>query len=218
MVKIFEKAGISYGILGNEETCTGDSARRLGNEYLYMMLAQQNIETFNNYKVKKIVTICPHCYQTIKNEYPELGGNYEVYHHTEIIDKLLHEGKIPLKKPIDKKFLYHDSCYLGRYNGIYDQPRDIIKSIDGTTLVEAENNRESAICCGAGGGYMWMEENKGERMNIMRTKEIVKESPDIIATACPFCKVMLKDGVADQNLEDDIKVLDISEIVANAME
>ena len=217
MVKILNAAGVSYGILGTEETCTGDSARRLGNEFLYQMLAMQNIETFNGYNIKKIITICPHCLQTIGNEYPDMGGNYEVLHHAQLLDTLLKEGKIKLTKPMDKKMMYHDSCYLGRYNDIYKQPRDILKSVPGATLVEADRSHEDGFCCGAGGGFMWLEEDKGERMNIMRTDQLLEKKPDIIASACPFCKVMIKDGVAHREQDDNVKVKDIAEIVADLM-
>ncbi|MBN1945713.1 MAG: (Fe-S)-binding protein [Bradymonadales bacterium] len=218
MVKILNKAGVSYAILGNEETCTGDTARRIGNEYLFQILAEQNIETFKAYHVKKIITICPHCYQTLANEYPAMGGKFQVVHHAQIIDSLIKQGKIRLTQPTDRKLMYHDSCYLGRYNDIYDEPRNILAAIPGSTLVEAERSYENGFCCGAGGGFMWREENVGERMNRLRTDQLVEKNPDVIATACPFCKVMIKDGVADRNLDESIAVKDISEIVVEHME
>ena len=218
MVKILNAAGVNYAMLGNEEGCCGDSARRLGNEYLYQMLAQTNVETFNNYKVKKIITTCPHGYNTIKNEYPQFGGNYEVYHHTEFILKLINEGKLKLKNPINQTFTYHDSCYLGRINGIYEEPRNILKGINGVRYKEMPRHHYKSFCCGAGGGRMWLEEHIGTRINANRTEEALSLNPDAIAVACPFCLIMLDDGVKDKGAEDRVKVLDIAEIVAKAIE
>jgi len=218
MVKILNAAGVNFAMLGNEEGCCGDSSRRLGNEYLYQTLAQTNIEVFNNYKVKKIITTCPHGYNTIKNEYPQFGGNYEVYHHTEFILKLINEGKLKLKNPINQTCTYHDSCYLGRINNIYEEPREIIKSISGITLKEMPRNHNQSFCCGAGGGRMWLEEHIGTRINANRTEEALKLNPDTIAVGCPFCLIMLDDGVKDKGAEEKVKVLDISEMVVKAIE
>ncbi len=218
LAKILNKAGIDYAILGPEEMCCGDSARRLGNEYLYQMLAMQNIETFNNYGVKKIITICPHGYNTIKNEYPDFGGNYEVYHYTEIIEKLLKEGKIKLKKEHRGKITFHDPCYLGRHNGVYDAPRDVLTSIKGVQLVEMEKNRENSFCCGAGGGSMWFEVNIGQRLNVMRMEQAMETGAREVAVACPFCYAMFDDAAKVKGVEEEVKVRDIAQLVAEAME
>ncbi len=216
--KILKAAGISFGILAENEKCCGDSARRIGNEYLFQMLAMENIETMNSAGVKKIITTCPHCYNILKKEYPAFGGNYEVYHHTEIISKLIGDGKIKVKKGLDATATYHDSCYLGRYNEIYDQPRDILNSIPNLRFAEMERRRERGFCCGAGGGRMWMEETIGKRINEERTDQALKLNPDLIATACPFCLTMFEDGLKARDKEEEIRVRDIAEIVAEAIE
>ena len=219
-VKILQKANISFGILGEEETCCGDSARRIGSEYLYQILAQQNIETLNNYKVKKIITTCPHDYNIIKNEYPQFGGNFEVYHHTEFIEKLLKERKIQISNTRSQisnlKYTYHDSCYIGRYNDIYNEPRNILKSV-GLRTVEMEKNRDRSFCCGAGGGRMWMEEHLGKRINFERCEQALKVDPDVIALACPFCITMFDEGIKHKNMEEKVKLLDIAEIVESVI-
>ena len=217
IVKILNAAGVEFAILGKEEGCTGDVARRLGNEYLYQMQAQGNIELFKAYGVQKIIVMCPHCLQTIGNEYPDLGGNYEVIHHADFLKGLLDEGRVTLDKPLDKKVVYHDSCYLGRYNDIYDSPRDVVDAIPGTTMVEADRSREGGMCCGAGGGWFWMEEDPANRMNALRTEQLVEPGPDIMATACPFCKVMVRDGVAGKDLDETIAVRDIAEMIADSL-
>ena len=217
MVKLLNHAGVSYAILGNEEGCTGDSALRLGNEYLFQMLAQMNIETFENYKVKKILTTCPHCYQTIKNEYPQLGGNYEVIHHTELIADLIRQGKLKPQNSLDQKVTFHDSCYLGRYNDIYNPPREVLKSIPGVQLTEMARSRQNGFCCGGGGGRAWMEEKIGTRINHMRVDHIKEVDPGLVAAACPFCLMMIRDGLADKDLDEKIKLLDVAEIVANSL-
>ncbi len=215
--KILQAAGVSFGILGTEESCCGDSAMRGGNEYLYQTLAQANIETMNGYNVKKIIATCPHGYNILKKEYRSFGGNYEVYHHTEIIADLIAKGKISLKKPVDKLFTYHDSCFLGRYNGIYDQPRNILNAVPGLKLAEMERNREKSFCCGAGGARMWMEEDIGDRINNMRTDQAIATGATGVALACPFCLTMLSDGIKDRKKDEQMEALDVAEIVWEAM-
>lgn len=220
-VQIMQKANVNFGILGTEENCTGDSARRGGNEYLYQTLAQTNIETLNRYGVKKIVTACPHCYNTLKNEYPQLGGNYEVQHHSDFIDDLVRDGKIEMdpaqvEKMSDRRAAYHDSCYLGRYNEIFEEPRDLVRAAVGKDIAEPSDHHRTSLCCGAGGAQMWMEEHY-ERVNIKRTEQLLDTGADTIAVACPFCNVMITDGVKAKGLTDDVKVLDVAEIVAATM-
>ena len=211
---LMQKAGINFRILGNEEKCNGDVARRLGNEYLAQMMMQENIETLNKYGVKKIVTACPHCFNFMGKEYKQFGGNYELIHHTDMINDLIKSGKIKLKESAEKnKITYHDSCYLGRYNGIYDAPRDILKNIENVEIVEMERSRDKGFCCGAGGGRMFMEEVQGERININRTQEAVGTDAGEIASACPFCMTMLTDGVKALEKTEEVQVKDIAEIV-----
>jgi len=217
IVKILKTAGIEFKILGNEEKCNGDAARRLGNEYLAQMLMKENIQTLEKYGVKKILTACPHCYHSLKNEYPQFGGNYEVIHHTELIELLVKEGKITLKESEKKSLTYHDSCYLGRYNEIYDSPRTTLKSINGIELKEMNRSRDKGFCCGAGGGRMFLEEKEGKRINIERTEEALSLNVDTIATACPFCMTMLTDGVKSKDVIDKVQVKDIAEIVADSI-
>jgi Fe-S oxidoreductase len=217
LVKILQKAGISFAILGVEEKCTGDFARRVGNEMLFQMTAQENIETLNNYKVKKIITACPHCLNTLKHEYPQMGGNYEVIHHTEFIDQLVKTGKITLKKSLEGSLTYHDPCYLGRYNSIYDQPRSIFKSISKDGFKELDRHGRESFCCGAGGGRMWMEETIGKRIYLERAEEIVGKQVANVAVACPFCLTMLEDGMKELEKEEEIKTLDVCELVAKNM-
>jgi len=217
LAKIFNAAGLDYAILGTEEGCCGDSAKKIGNEYLFQMLAMTNIETFNGYKVKKIITLCPHGYNTLKYDYPELGGNYEVYHYTEILSDLLKDGKISLTAPIEGlgTIAYHDSCYLGRYNQIYDQPRSVLRAIGGE-ITEMPNHHEKSFCCGAGGGRMWMEETLGSRINQQRTQEAVNANIKTVCTACPFCYTMLTDGVKELGKVEEMQVFDIAQLVAKA--
>lgn len=211
---LMQKAGVNFRILGTEEKCNGDTARRLGNEYLAQMLMQENVETLNNYGVKKIVTGCPHCYNSLKNEYPQFGGKFEVQHHTEMIEELVNSGRIELKdEEIKSKVTFHDSCYLGRYNNIYDSPRSPLKKIKGLELVEMERNRDKGFCCGAGGGRMFMEETEGQRINENRTEEALKTNADTIASACPFCMTMMTDGVKSFAKQEEVEVQDIAEIV-----
>jgi len=212
--ELMQKADVSFRILGTEEKCNGDTARRLGNEYLAQMMMQENVETLNNYGVKKIVTGCPHCYNSLKNEYPQFGGNFEVMHHSEMIDDLVSSGKIELKnEEVKSKVTFHDSCYLGRYNNIYDSPRNSLSKINGLNLVEMERNKDNGFCCGAGGGRMFMEETEGQRINENRTEEALKTNADTIASACPFCMTMMTDGVKSFDKQEEVEVKDIAEIV-----
>jgi heterodisulfide reductase subunit D len=217
---ILDKTGMSWAILGKEEMCTGDPARRAGNEFLFQMMAYNNIHMLNNYGIKKIVTTCPHCFNTLKNEYPELGGNYEVIHHTTLLQDLINDGKIKLTDAASfkgKKITYHDSCYLGRANNIYEAPRKVLEALD-AELVEMKRCRTNGLCCGAGGAQMFKEEEKGiSRVNQERTKEALALQPDIIAAACPFCNTMMSDGVKENEKEGSVQVLDIAEIVASAL-
>ena len=217
LVKILQKANISFAILGVEEKCTGDLARRSGNEMIYQMMAQENIETLNNYKVKKIIAACPHCLNTLKNEYPQMGGNYEVIHHTQFIDELIKSGKITLNKSFQGSLTYHDPCYLGRYNSVYDQPRSILKSISTDGFKELDRHGQESFCCGAGGGRMWMEETIGKRINVERSEEIVGRQVDTVAVACPFCMTMIEDGMKELDKDEEIKTQDIAELVADNM-
>ena len=214
---ILDKAGIKYAILGKEEMCTGDPARRAGNEFMFQMMAYQNIQVLNNYSVKKIVTACPHCFNILKNEYPELGGNYEVVHHTVFLQQLIDEGKIKLKDGgafKGRHITYHDSWYLGRANNIYEAPRKILEALD-AELVEMKRCRSKGLCCGAGGAQMFKEEEKGTtRINFERSEEAIATGADIIAAACPFCNTMMTDGVKNKEKEEDVKVMDVAELIA----
>lgn len=211
---LMQKAGVDFRILGSEEKCNGDTARRLGNEYLAQMMMMENVETLNNYGVKKIVTACPHCYHSLKNEYKQFGGNFEVKHHTELISELLNEGKITLREStIAQRVTYHDSCYLGRYNDLYNQPREALKTISSMDLVEMKRNKSRGYCCGAGGGRMFLEDEEGGRINEERTREALETNASTIAAACPFCMTMLTDGVKHYEKEDNVLVKDIAEIV-----
>lgn len=216
--KILKAAGVSFGILGTEEGCCGDSAMRCGNEYLYQTLVQTNIEVMKGYNVKKIIATCPHGYNALKKDYPHFDGNFEVYHHTEIIADLIAKGKVNLKKPVEGLFTYHDSCFLGRYNEIYDQPRQILKAVPGMKIAEMERNLGRSFCCGAGGARMWMEEDLGKRINGMRTDQVIAAGADGVAVACPFCLTMLTDGIKDKQKEESMAALDIAEIVWKSMD
>lgn len=218
LAKILKTAKIDFGILGKEEKCCGDSARRIGNEYLFQEMVTSNIDSFKEHGVKKIITLCPHGYNTFKNEYPQFeGGKFEVYHYTEILEKLIKEGKIKLTKPLNKSIVYHDSCYLGRINKIFEPPRNIIKSIPGSKLIEMDRKLEKSFCCGAGGGRMWMEEEAEHRVNQHRVKQAIEKKPDIIGAVCPFCITMFQDGLKELNNESII-VKDISELVLESIE
>jgi Fe-S oxidoreductase/nitrate reductase gamma subunit len=214
---ILKAADVDFAVLGEEEVCTGDPARRLGNEYLFQMLAQRNIETLQQHSVKKILTQCPHCFNTLLNEYPQFGGNFEVIHHSQFVERLLREGKLKLTKPITQTITYHDSCYLGRHNGVYQAPRDILQQIPGVKTVEMEHNRERGLCCGAGGGHAWMDENSPRKVNFMRTEEAVRTKADVIGSACPFCLQMFEDGIRGVHVEESLAVQDLAEIVAKAL-
>jgi heterodisulfide reductase subunit D len=217
--KILNKAGVDYAILGNEENCTGDPVRRAGNEFLFQMMALQNIETLNMYGVKKIVTACPHCFNTLKNDYPALGGNYEVIHHTQLILSLLKEGKISVEKGSFKgqKITYHDSCYLGRVNGIYEVPRQILEELD-VELVEMKRCKTKGLCCGAGGAQMFKEDEPGnKRINMERAEEVASSGAGVVAANCPFCLTMLGDGMKGLEKQDDIMVFDLSEMIVQGI-
>ena len=217
-VKILNKANVKFAVLGTEEGCTGDPAKRSGNEFLFQMQAMQNIQVMNAYEVKKIVASCPHCLNTLKNEYPELGGHYEVLHHTQLIQTLLDEGKISISGGSfeGKKVTYHDPCYLGRANDIYEAPRELIEKLD-VELAEMPRNKERGFCCGAGGGQMFKEAEPGkEEVNNNRSREALAVEPNIIAVGCPFCKTMMADGVKHYEKEETVTVLDIAELIAKA--
>ncbi len=219
-IKILDKAGVSYAILGNEESCTGDPAKRSGNEFIFQMQAINNIEILNSYNVNKIVTTCPHCFNTLKNDYPNLGVSYQVIHHTEFINTLLSEKRIKINGGSfkGKKITYHDSCYLGRANKIYEAPRDLIKELD-LDLVEMKNSRSNGLCCGAGGAQMFKEPEKGDKdVNVLRTEEALDTGSKIIAVACPFCNIMMSDGVKGLDKSKKTIVLDIAELVSQAEE
>ena len=219
-VKILNKANVPFAVLGTEESCTGDPAKRAGNEFLFQMQAMMNIEVMNAYEVKKIVTACPHCFNTIKNEYPELGGKYEVVHHTEFLKSLLDSGRLTIEggQFKEKRITFHDPCYLGRANNIYEAPRDLITKLD-AELVEMKRSRANGLCCGAGGAQMFKEPEKGIKdINIERTEDALETKPDIIAAGCPFCNTMMTDGVKNKEKEAEVKVLDIAELIANAQD
>ena len=217
-VKLLHNTGVSYAVLGAEESCTGDPAKRSGNEFLFQMQAVTNIEVLNGYGVKKIVTACPHCFNTLKNEYPELGGTYEVVHHTQLLKELLDDGKLTIETGTykGKKITFHDPCYLGRANNVYEAPRELIKKLD-AELVEMKNCKAKGLCCGAGGAQMFKEPEKGDKdINELRTEDALETNPDIIATGCPYCMTMMSDGVKVKEKENEIKVMDIAELIANA--
>lgn len=217
---ILDKVGIKFAILGKEEMCTGDPARRAGNEFLFQMMAYNNIQVLNGYGIKKIVTACPHCFNTLKNEYPALGGTYDVVHHTTLLQQLIDEGKLKLKEGgtfKGQKITYHDSCYLGRANNIYEAPRKVLEALD-AELVEMKRCGSNGLCCGAGGAQMFKEEEKGTtRVNLERSKEAIDTGASIVASACPFCNTMMTDGVKLAEKEEEIKVLDIAELIAASL-
>ncbi len=217
-VKILNNIGVKFAVLGTEESCTGDPAKRAGNEFLYQMQAMTNIEVLNAYEVKNIVTACPHCFNTIKNEYPELGGNYEVLHHTQFLKQLLDSGRLKVEggQFKGKRITFHDPCYLGRANDEYEAPRELLRKLD-VELVEMKSCKKKGLCCGAGGGQMFKDAEKGEKeVNIHRTEEAMEVNPDVVAAGCPFCNTMMTDGVKNKEKSADIQVLDVVELLANA--
>jgi len=218
---ILKRLDINFAILGKEEICNGDPARRAGNEFLFQMMAHQNIELLNGYGIKKIVTTCPHCFNILKNEYPVLGGNYEVVHHTVFLQQLIDEGKLKMKEQGEfkgKKITYHDSCYLGRGNNIYEAPRTVLEAMD-LELIEMERSRSRGFCCGAGGSQVFKEEEKGtERVNNARAQQAIETGAKVIATNCPYCMMMLNDGVKFNKKEEEVKVIDLAELIAESMD
>lgn len=218
--EILNKAGISFAILGNEEKCTGDPARRAGNEFIFQMLALQNIQTLNMYEVKDIVTACPHCFNTIKNEYPALGGNYNVVHHSQYLNQLLSSGKVKVSGGAfkGKKITYHDSCYMGRINGEYEAPRSVIESLD-VTITELKRSRSTGLCCGAGGAQMFKEDEAGEkRINVERMEEILETNAEVVVANCPWCITMLHDGVQAKEKQNEVMIYDLSELIINSIQ
>jgi Fe-S oxidoreductase len=219
LVQLLNRAGVSFGILGAEEKCCGETARRIGNEYLFQGMATELVEMINGYGVRKVITTCPHGYNCFKNEYPQFGGDWEVYHHTEFLARLLREGRLKPRRRLDKRLTFHDSCYLGRYNGLYEEPRGVLKSIPGLNLLEMERHRAKSFCCGAGGGRMWMEESLGTaKINEARTDQALSRAPELIAVSCPFCTIMLEDGLKAREKEDAVKVYDVAELLLQALE
>lgn len=220
VIKILHGCKIKFAVLGTEESCTGDPAKRAGNEFAFMMSAMQNIQVLNGYEIKKIVTACPHCFNTIKNEYPELGGKYEVIHHTQLINGLMKEGKLSVTGGDfkGKKITFHDPCYLGRANDVYEAPREVLQKLD-AELVEMKNCKAKGLCCGAGGAQMFKEaENGNKEVNVKRTEDVLETKSNIVATGCPFCNTMMTDGIKHFNKEEDVEVLDVAEMIANAMD
>ncbi len=220
IAKILHAGGIKFAILGTEEACTGDPAKRAGNEFLFQMMAMQNITTLNMYGIKKIVTGCPHCFNIIKNEYPQLGGKYEMVHHTTLINQLLNDGKIAVKGGAfaGKRITYHDSCYLGRANNIYEAPREVIQKLD-AELVEMKRSKANGLCCGAGGAQMFKDAEKGTKeVNVERVDDVIESQATVVASACPFCMTMLRDGVKHHNKEQEVEVKDIAELIASAID
>lgn len=219
-VKLLHKSNVDFAVLGTEESCTGDPAKRAGNEFLFQMQAVTNIEVLNAYEIKKIVTACPHCFNTIKNEYPGLGGNYEVMHHTSFLKSLLDEGRLTIEggQFKGKRITFHDPCYLGRGNGIYEAPRELIRKLD-AELVEMKSCKSRGLCCGAGGAQMFKDAEKGDKeINVARTEQAIDVKPDIIAAGCPFCNTMMTDGVKTKEKESEIAIMDIAELIANAQD
>ena len=219
-VKLLHESKVDFAVLGTEESCTGDPAKRAGNEFLFQMQAATNIEVLNGYEIKKVVTACPHCFNTLKNEYPALGGNYEVMHHTTFLKSLLEEGRLKVEggKFKGKRITFHDPCYLGRANNVYEAPRDLLRKLE-VELVEMRKCKSNGLCCGAGGGQMFKEPEPGNKdVNVERTEQAMEVKPEIIAAGCPFCNTMMTDGVKNKNQEDKIEVMDVAEMIANAQD
>jgi Fe-S oxidoreductase len=211
--RLMQKAGVKFAILGPEEKCTGDPARRIGNEYLFQTLAKENVATLNRHGVKKIVTACPHCFNTLRNEYPQFGGNYEVIHHSQLLDELLTAGRLKPSKPVAAKVTHHDSCYLGRYNDIYDEPRRVLQALPQVQTVEMSRCRDKGFCCGAGGARMWMEETIGEKVNHRRLTHVMETGANIVATACPYCLIMMDDAAKTKDVDAKLARADIAELL-----
>jgi Fe-S oxidoreductase len=216
-VRILMRAGVDFAILGKEELCNGETARRLGNEYLFQTMARSLIEVLEKYQVKKILTNCPHCFNTLKNEYPQFEARYEVIHAADFIQQLIHQGRIALDKEFSSRLTYHDSCYYGRYNQVYEAPRELIRGLPGTQMAEIARNRNDAMCCGAGGGWMWMEEPRDKRVNQVRVQQALDTKPDIIAVSCPYCMTMMEDGLKAKAVDEQVKAMDVVELVDRAM-
>jgi len=217
VVKILKTAGVSFAVLA-EERCHAEVARRLGEEYLYQTVAQENIENLNRYGVRKVITHCPHCFNTIKNEFPQFGGTYEVVHHSVLIQELIASGRIKPKKTLDATIVFHDSCYLGRYNGIMDAPRDVARAVPGLRVIDPPRTRERGLCCGGGGGHMWMEVKSEKRVNVIRVEELLATRANVVGTACPFCLAMVDLGRKVKEAEETLAVKDVSELVAESLE
>jgi Fe-S oxidoreductase len=211
-VRVLQKAGVNFACLAREEVCNGETARRLGNEYLYQTMAQALVETLNNYKVRKIIVNCPHCFNTIKNEFPQFGGSYEVIHAADLVQQLIAAGRLKISGEFPKRTVYHDSCYYGRYNDVFDEPRTVLGHA-GAQVHEMERHRKFGMCCGAGGGRMWLEEDPDKRVNLLRTEQALQTDPEVIAVSCPFCMTMLGDGIKAKQLEEKVQTLDVMEVV-----
>jgi Fe-S oxidoreductase len=219
LVKLFNTAGVNYAILGQEETCNGDPARRLGDEYTFQVMARQNVETLKQYRFKRIVTACPHCFNTLTNEYPRFGGQWQVVHHSQFLNELIATGRLKLSRPLDETVTFHDSCYLGRYNAVYDAPRDVMAAIPGVNLVEMPRSREKGLCCGGGGGGMWLEVHGERRIQEMRLEEAEATHPNVVASACPFCILMFDLGSKTLKFDEkNIQLKDIAELVVEAID
>jgi Fe-S oxidoreductase len=218
MARALQTAGVSFAVLGDAETCCGDPARRAGYEFQFQMMAEQNIEIFKSYNIKEIVPTCPHCYNTLKHEYPKYGGDFKVLHYAELISDLINQGRLTLKNKLSSKFTYHDPCYLGRYNGVYTEPRRILQSIPGTEVREMERSRETGFCCGGGGGLMWIEEQPGTaKINQMRIEDVIKTGVDTVVAACPYCLQMFEDAIDHKGLKGSLKARDLVEVVEEAI-
>jgi Fe-S oxidoreductase len=221
IARLLHRAGVAFAVLGPAESCTGDPARRLGNEYLFQTQAQMNIETLKGAGVKKVVASCPHCFNSIAREYPSLGGDFEVVHHTQLLERLLADGRLQPQNPVEQKITYHDPCYLGRHNEVYDEPRGVLGSVPGVSVTEMHRHRRTGFCCGAGGARMWMEEKIGTRINTNRTDEALATGADTISTACPYCLIMLDDATKSRQAEgtvpESVKVVDVAQVLEQSV-